>query len=736
MAATKELTLGELLHDELFGLFEAMSAIEMMDPKMDAGMSCNRAAASRPYTFVTAAESGHLKLKDVTNAEMIAVFDSTLACLVTWLEGHSLAQTVFTNLYLHQPLEADNPPMKAFSVAVFKLLQCIKELVTKGCAYEEEDFQPSMYGFSLKPDVSEARASGMLREVEDSLRASVRGTRAKEGEPARDDDTLRQHEEANALFARFRFCRQLYAGLALLVQAKAAESARALTVAREQIPSLAATVNLGASTPEDGNLMGFERMANQRLLPPTFPRYTQIKEKGEAVAYLGALLDRLLIAAKVAQVDSFHGAMEFFSNFTSLNPCVLSRSVVQALFVPLGEAVKASMAPNPPLHLPPESFVPQPSYALSTPPAVARFAELLKDSCRAFIAPPALVTPRQTPFNAKEIKDCIDAFFVQCLRPMTLLLQLHGHNRARQRDRLVTLLEEFVGIQEEAEKLDNLVNAASLRAGPPQPEGKPIQMYFATWLLYHVVRLMVRYVLSGFELELYATHEFPYVYWYLYELLYPWLNSCLTRADNALRAAEASAEAKEREQKAAHGKSKKKIKSSSKKNKQMSSSRPYAKEMGYNQGYALMCCGYYKLAVALKSKGKLAAPVEDFDDESVRYDHRFSPFGNLISPPLMPYAQFAEVREHTLRARSPAELFSSAAADFARSRQFFENATAASQQTAPPSSSVGADPLPALISVLKNNFVVAGVLAKTDGGREVTFDFGAGHRTFPNVRLV
>lgn len=36
------LRLGELFHDELFGLFEAMSAIEMMDPKMDAGMLCNR----------------------------------------------------------------------------------------------------------------------------------------------------------------------------------------------------------------------------------------------------------------------------------------------------------------------------------------------------------------------------------------------------------------------------------------------------------------------------------------------------------------------------------------------------------------------------------------------------------------------------------------------------------------------------------------------------------------------
>ena len=35
---TSDLSLGELIHDENFGLFEAMSAIEMMDPKMDAGM--------------------------------------------------------------------------------------------------------------------------------------------------------------------------------------------------------------------------------------------------------------------------------------------------------------------------------------------------------------------------------------------------------------------------------------------------------------------------------------------------------------------------------------------------------------------------------------------------------------------------------------------------------------------------------------------------------------------------
>ena len=48
-----ELVLGELLHDANFGLFEAMSAIEMMDPKMDAGMLCNQVRkVARALAFI------------------------------------------------------------------------------------------------------------------------------------------------------------------------------------------------------------------------------------------------------------------------------------------------------------------------------------------------------------------------------------------------------------------------------------------------------------------------------------------------------------------------------------------------------------------------------------------------------------------------------------------------------------------------------------------------------------
>ena len=35
----------------------------------------------------------------------------------------------------------------------------------------------------------------------------------------------------------------------------------------------------------------------------------------------------------------------------------------------------------------------------------------------------------------------------------------------------------------------------------------------ATWVLHHTLSAMTHFTLAGFELELYATHEYHYVFW-------------------------------------------------------------------------------------------------------------------------------------------------------------------------------------------------------------------------------
>jgi Mak10 subunit, NatC N(alpha)-terminal acetyltransferase len=54
-SSVQELELGELLHYEMFGLFEAMSAIEMMDKKMDIGMIDGK-EKNTPLTFEVAVQ--------------------------------------------------------------------------------------------------------------------------------------------------------------------------------------------------------------------------------------------------------------------------------------------------------------------------------------------------------------------------------------------------------------------------------------------------------------------------------------------------------------------------------------------------------------------------------------------------------------------------------------------------------------------------------------------------------
>lgn len=72
-----------------------------------------------------------IKLDGLTNSELIGIIDTTLACIVSWLEGHSLAQTVFTNLYLHKPYILEDKILKAFCLSVYKLIDIIKDFIHK-----------------------------------------------------------------------------------------------------------------------------------------------------------------------------------------------------------------------------------------------------------------------------------------------------------------------------------------------------------------------------------------------------------------------------------------------------------------------------------------------------------------------------------------------------------------------------------------------------------------------------
>ncbi|XP_076658561.1 N-alpha-acetyltransferase 35 isoform X1 [Halictus rubicundus] len=695
--AVTELELGELLRDKLFGLFEAMSAIEMMDPKMDAGMQCNR-GSNKPCTFTQAVDSGALKLDNLTPSEVIGIIDSTYACMVSWLEGHSLAQTVFTNLYLHQPSQVIDKSLKTFCYAVYKIIEIIKDCINKALVFEEEDFQSVTYGYRLQQDIAEQKTISMLREVEEELH---RKSRIKPVDEESEKELCFQYNDGLALYARIRFTKLFYQILSLMgkkeqLQQNLNDCHRLLYKCSYMIQVMIKTVDRGEKADEISNypnIMGFDPMVNQRLLPPTFPRYTKIKPRMEALKYLDELLNRFRTVTMITNQNGLHAALDFFLEFSRQSPCILSRSMLQIVYLPTTNRVFG----------------------------VHNFADVLKDAARNFIAPPVLM-PKSTLLQNHQAKEYVDNFLSHCVSLFGMLLQLTGHNRARQRDKLAHLLEDFAALQDEAERVDGFLHTLSLKSVTPRSH----LACFATWILYHTLRVMVMYLLSGFELELYSVHEYHYIYWYLYEFLYGWLVSAITRADTFLM--------EQGERNDAHkGRGAKK---SAKNKKKKSTPRPYDLEILMYQAMQNICGGYYKALVGFRMDGRIPLPEIQFDSERVRYEHRLLPFSSLLTPPPVHYQEFlvmTNAQMHKRNEKVTSEMqYLAGCRHFHQARNMLERALS----LYPPNAST-VNEINELLKVSKTNFVVLKLLAhghQKDSKEPPVFDFSC-HQHFPLIKL-
>ncbi|XP_057379154.1 N-alpha-acetyltransferase 35, NatC auxiliary subunit-like [Daphnia carinata] len=717
-ASVKDLELGELAHDDLFGLFEAMSAIEMMDPKMDAGMHQITNGSKKILNFDQAVKAGKLELKKVNNDQFIGIVDNSIACLVTWLEGHSLAQTVFINLYAQHPQKIEDRNVKAFITLFLKVVDLIKDYINQASVFEEEDFQPLVYGFRLASEIPELKALALIKESEEDLMKEI-----KNSVSSASAEGSHELKEISAVHTRLRFFRHFYQ---LLLKFNRRESSattvnahslieeilKSTHVCREALNSCLQTISLGSGYgAEEIEIMGFEPQVNQRLLPPTFPRYTQLRSRAEAINNLIQLMDRLKAMCKIKEHTNFHAALDFFYNIGRQRPppCVLSRSLLQLLYIPLCNRV----------------FGQQP------------LTEVLQEAARSFIAPPALTgglgLVTGTPQHA-QVQECVDQLFQQCVRPMGSLIQIAGHNLARQRDKFGHILQDLATLQEEADKVDAYLHTISLQTD----SGRSHLACLGTWVLLHTLRTMIQYLFSGFELSLYSIYEYHYIFWYLYEFLYGWLISAYNRADSFLTEHQSMAEYLKSKGKGPGATNKKGGQSgngkSKKKKERAANARPYAKEIAYCQAVQSMCGGYYKAMVAMDLEGKIRRPRTEFDDERVRYEHRFAPLGQVSTPPLVPYVQFKEMTKLEFNATDENDKASHASNLYATACRHFHHA--ATILTALTGQSNDENVL-SLIRVCKTNCVVMRLLAgghRREGASAPQFDFTV-HPHLPIVKV-
>lgn len=101
--------------------------------------------------------------------------------------------------------------------------------------------------------------------------------------------------------------------------------------------------------------------------------------------------------------------------------------------------------------------------------------------------------------------------------------------------------------------------------------------------------------------------------------------------------------------------------------------KPYVRECMFTQALQDVCGGYYKALAGFHKANRIPLPLQEFDHEHIRYEHRFGPFAELQTPPAIGYNDFCH-QKRMMMAASQEELFAAAAKHFHQARTVLEHA--------------------------------------------------------------
>jgi hypothetical protein len=154
------------------------------------------------------------------------------------------------------------------------------------------------------------------------------------------------------------------------------------------------------------------------------------------------------------------------------------------------------------------------------------FSEQVKYEIRSFIVPPLLTLKYISIDN--ETLNYGENFFQRACVPFSNLFYSLCNNRARTREKLSNLLDEFSVLQDESEKLDQwlqkyfLQHILQTNLSPLNSQALLLiekTSYFFQFILHWTLLIMEYYLLMGFDLSLYSKRELYDVYFYFAQII-------------------------------------------------------------------------------------------------------------------------------------------------------------------------------------------------------------------------
>ncbi|ORY95835.1 Mak10 subunit, NatC N-terminal acetyltransferase-domain-containing protein [Syncephalastrum racemosum] len=610
--ATNDFQHGQLLHLQSFTLYDAMSAIEIMDPKMDTGMVLEN-TSSVPFDVQ----------QRLTPEQLLWIMDRLLSCEMAWMSGHSLSQTIYTCLYFHHvPALATEPPanlnmddpvdviytvLKAYILATVRCCQLVWSEMTLGNVYEEEDFTTNLFGLSLYEQYPDQLIFNEVDSALFHLKKLVQNKAAikEKGFTEAGLDALYRRLEARKCYS-FALIYLAQPQCTHLNEAKL-ELEKVLDLIRGDSHEAGIAKTVGTGTPVEG---AFDENINRKLTSQAPPRPIRLESDEESLKRYQDILERLCVVCDVTKYPSVSSLKNFFRAFGGAQPYpdAFSRAKLNTLF-----------------------FHDQCVFGKITP------GDLVSTAIREFLQPPAWLFSIAYPCPAAleeedvgRLRGLVNDFLNKASLPFVDYFKIQCHNRSRQRRILCKVIGEWEVLQEEAISVDVELHKLMNYDDPPY--------YFSSWA-YHIKSDLVELILVlGFELELFGLHEYPMIYRYLQYLLET-RAGFLSRLANVLQTQRFQYQktaALQQQQPQAKGKKKAEA-FAGETDLDISIERLQSQRL-INEACNGITKGVVQLLTATTKSGQLVIPKLRFDDEQTRFQHRFKSFLNMSTPPPLIYS--------------------------------------------------------------------------------------------------
>ncbi|OEL26882.1 N-alpha-acetyltransferase 35, NatC auxiliary subunit [Dichanthelium oligosanthes] len=201
---------GELVHGENFSLFAAMSALEIMDPKMDSGIEKSGYNSIEEAIGDGVAPVPLSLDRTVDVQRSIDVMDHLFSCEATWHKGHTLAQTVFTCIYLMRMERiSSHAVLNSFCRILRATCNAVISVVSTARTHEEEDLFTMAFGLPLR-DEGDEKCLSILNAVEETISRQLRACKAQalsKTKTLQDLESLQDNPDLEEDYCRALLCR-------------------------------------------------------------------------------------------------------------------------------------------------------------------------------------------------------------------------------------------------------------------------------------------------------------------------------------------------------------------------------------------------------------------------------------------------------------------------------------------------------------------------------------------------